>query len=542
MPQPDAPPEVSLHDAPSPDAAPQELAWARRPSVAVPVPDREPARTPEAAAPLAPAAPPDLPSRLARALLAVQEQHAEVARLRAELVALRGSRSWRLTKPLRGLRARLGRIAPGPPALAPPAPASAAAAAVDASLQVDASAELVRRAGLPASLATARLPSLFVDVTELALNDPGGGVQRVVRRLLAEWLVEPPAGLRVTPVRLASDGRYVHARVFLAALLGAAPGEVGQDAAIAPRAGDLFLGLDLVRDRAALAAPAWRALRAQGVLVSVVVYDLLPRQHPEWFPAGTAERFGEWLEAVLSDADQALCISRVVADDLRATCAGRAGHQPAIASFALDAGLDAWLLPVRRLPPHAPGQPRFLVVGTLEPRKGHAQALAAFEALWARGSQAQLLVAGRDGWGTDALVARLRAHPERGRRLRWIEDADDADLLAAYHDSTALLACSLGEGVGLPLVEAAAHGLPVLARDLPVFREVGDPGVTYFQGETPAALVAALEDWIARWTRGAIPAPVPAACHRWRDSAEALLLALRATRSPPAPAGDEPPR
>jgi glycosyltransferase involved in cell wall biosynthesis len=141
-----------------------------------------------------------------------------------------------------------------------------------------------------------------------------------------------------------------------------------------------------------------------------------------------------------------------------------------------------------------------------------------------------------------ALVARLRAHPERGRRLLWIEDADDADLLAAYHDSTALLACSLGEGVGLPLVEAAAHGLPVLARDLPVFREVGDPGVTYFQGETAAALVAALDDWIARWTRGEIPAPVPASGHRWRDSAEALLLALRATRSTPALAGEAPTR
>ena len=63
------------------------------------------------------------------------------------------------------------------------------------------------------------------------------------------------------------------------------------------------------------------------------------------FPAGTAGRFAEWLEAVLSEADQALCISGVVADDLRAACTGRAGHQPAIASFALDAGLDAWLLP-----------------------------------------------------------------------------------------------------------------------------------------------------------------------------------------------------
>jgi glycosyltransferase involved in cell wall biosynthesis len=274
-----------------------------------------------------------------------------------------------------------------------------------------------------------------------------------------------------------------------------------------------------------------------------VVYDLLPLQQPAWFPVGTPQRFAEWLEAVLSDADQALCISGVVADDLRAVCAERSGHRPMVASFALDAGLDTWLLPVRRLPPHAPGQPRFLVVGTLEPRKGHAQALAAFEMLWAKGSQAQLLVAGRDGWGTEAFVARLRTHPERGRRLLWSEDADDADLLAAYHDSTALLACSLGEGVGLPLVEAAAHGLPVLARDLPVFREVGGPQVTYFRGETPAALATALDEWIARWTRGEIPATPPAASHRWRDSADALLQAMRAIPVPtPRPVAAPPTR
>jgi glycosyltransferase involved in cell wall biosynthesis len=269
------------------------------------------------------------------------------------------------------------------------------------------------------------------------------------------------------------------------------------------------------------------------VPIAVVVYDLLPHSHPEWFPPGVGPRYEAWLSLVLEVADQAICISRTVADALRAVCEARGGRRPAIASFLLDADLDEWLLPVRSLsPPSDPGEPRFLVVGTIEPRKGHAQALAAFEALWARGSRAGLIIAGRFGWGTEALVARLRAHPESGRRLLWIDSAGDADLLAAYLGSTALLAPSLGEGVGLPLVEAAAHRLPVLARDLPVFREVGGAGVYYFRGTAPADRAAALEDGIRRWRGGETPVPRAVAAGRWRDSAHALLRALERADAP----------
>jgi glycosyltransferase involved in cell wall biosynthesis len=59
--------------------------------------------------------------------------------------------------------------------------------------------------------------------------------------------------------------------------------------------------------------------------------------------------------------------------------------------------------------------PTLLMVGTLEPRKGQAQALAAFELLWAKGVDANLVIVGKNGWLVDALAERLQAHPQRER-------------------------------------------------------------------------------------------------------------------------------
>ena len=44
---------------------------------------------------------------------------------------------------------------------------------------------------------------------------------------------------------------------------------------------------------------------------------------------------------------------------------------------------------------------------------------------------------------------------------------------------------SEGEGFGLPLIEAAQYGLPIIARDIPVFREVAGENAYYFCGEDP---------------------------------------------------------
>jgi glycosyltransferase involved in cell wall biosynthesis len=58
------------------------------------------------------------------------------------------------------------------------------------------------------------------------------------------------------------------------------------------------------------------------------------------------------------------------------------------------------------------------------------------------------------------------------------------------------LAASEGEGFGLPIIEAARHGLPVLARDIPIFKEVGGRGASYFSADTPEALARFIKGWL----------------------------------------------
>ena len=464
---------------------------------------------------------------LCAVFLALQAQAQASHALRDELSAIKHSRSWRLTAPLRRLRSWLS--PPLAPQVAPLQPAMKRSANL---VLPDPSELLHRRAAVAAvaGSATRAAPGrrqLLVDVTELARENLGAGVQRVVYRILAEFLIEPPHGLRVEPVRLADDGQYVYARDFLAHMLGLPRAEAGSDVPVAFEAGDEFLGLDLIRDRAGLARPALQAMRAKAVSISFVVFDLLPLQHPDWFPPGVSARFKEWLRLVTDCGDRALCISDVVREDLRSLLSDTGfGGTMALATFPLGADLDGWLPPAAAMPPVKVGSARLLMVGTLEHRKGHAQALDAFELLWARGERCDLAIVGRIGWLVPGLVDRICGHPELGKRLHWIDGGGDATLLAAYRGSTGLLAPSWGEGFGLPLVEAAAQGLPILARDLPVFRAVAGEGADYFQGDSGEELASAIHDWLQRWREDRVANPLEVSASSWRDSAGVLKKLL----------------
>ena len=173
-----------------------------------------------------------------------------------------------------------------------------------------------------------------------------------------------------------------------------------------------------------------------------------------------------------------------------------------------------------------PGVPVFVTVGTLEPRKGHAQLLDAADLLWAAGSPVVIAIVGKRGWLSDALIHRIETHPELGRRLRWFEAAGDAVLHQIYRSATAVILPSEGEGFGLPLVEAAHVGLPILARNLPVFREIGGPHATYFSGFDGASLARAIEDWLAAHADGRTPDSSGIVPLTWADSARQLMAFL----------------
>lgn len=369
---------------------------------------------------------------------------------------------------------------------------------------------------------------LLVDISELVQRDAKSGIQRVVRSILREWLLHPLTGYRVEPV-YATAGKpgYRYARQFTLGFLGC-PADQMQDEPISCRAGDVFIGLDLQPEIIPEQQHFLQEMRRQGVQVQFVVYDLLLIKLPHCFPEGGTRVFEKWLN-VITQSDGAVCISRAVADELTAWLQQFAPQQKfAVNWFHLGADIHS-SAPTAGLPANAVSvldslktRPSFLMVGTLEPRKGHGQVLQAFEKLWVEGAGLNLVIVGKQGWQVDALAQRLQTHPELGKRLYWLEGISDEYLESIYQAATCLIAASEGEGFGLPLIEAAQHRLPIIARDIPVFREVAGEHAMYFGGAQQPELANSVKAWLAAYSAGSHPRSDHLPSLTWQESAKAL--------------------
>lgn len=402
---------------------------------------------------------------------------------------------------------------------------------------------LVRRsarciAAAPEALAPRQL---LVDVTSTARHGLNTGIERVVRMQLAELLARLEPGLRIEPVYLAEhDGRtqYRYARAYARGLYGI-DSPLPPDEAVEVNAGDRFYCADYAPDAVLAAAREglYASWRARGVEVTFLVHDLLPVLRPEFFPEGAHVGHGAWLACIAANADRLLCISGAVRSELQDWLAQaqpdmRGPLKLAVLHHGADIGAAP---PAPAAKARRDGPATFLMVGTIEPRKGHLQALDAFEVLWREGSDARLVIVGAEGWTAlpaaarrtiPRIVERLRGHPELGKRLEWLQGIGDAHLLALYQSSSCLLVPSEGEGFGLPLIEAARYGLPVLARDLPVFREVAGAHAAYFSGMAGEDLAQALRGWLEQRSAATEPDSAGMPWITWRDNAGQLLAVL----------------
>lgn len=139
-----------------------------------------------------------------------------------------------------------------------------------------------------------------------------------------------------------------------------------------------------------------------------------------------------------------------------------------------------------------PEAPVILTAGRQEPVKDQVTLVAAFDRLAAVHPDALLLIAGREGTSTPLLLRRreLSAHRERIRVLGHREDV--CELMAA---ADVFAFPSVSEGIPGAVIEAMALGLPVVASDIPVLREVVDEDVTgvFARVRDPDAFADALE-------------------------------------------------
>ena len=367
-------------------------------------------------------------------------------------------------------------------------------------------------------------PRLLVDVSAIIHHDAQTGIQRVVRAVWSELRQRHGHGIEVAPVYATHSRGYCYAPLDF---LEARPNDLPR-VPVRARANDRFLGLDLSAHFLPKYRRQLRAWRAHGVTIHMIVYDVLPLLKPQWFSSTAVVNFRNWFRLLTEDVDQAICISRQVSRDLRECVRDRAPLSTlSIASMQMGGDIastrpsEGVCGEVSNLIDRLRFRPAILMVGTIEPRKGHAAALPAFELLWrTRGSEApDLVIVGKPA----ALQKYIQSHPERGRRLHWLDQVSDEGLGRLYEASRGLLVASHAEGFGLPLAEAITQRRPVLARDLAVFREQNLPSVLFFEDDRPAALSERLMDLLKI---GPLPANMKPDFPTWSSSVDGLLHEL----------------
>jgi glycosyltransferase involved in cell wall biosynthesis len=134
-------------------------------------------------------------------------------------------------------------------------------------------------------------------------------------------------------------------------------------------------------------------------------------------------------------------------------------------------------------------EPYILAVGAVTPRKGFQYLIEAVHRL---GSGAPLLVlAGPDGWRANVIHKRITALGLEGR-VRALGYIDDGALEGWYRRALLLCHPSEAEGFGIPVLEAMAYGVPVVATDIPPVREIGGDGILLVPPNDPGALSEAI--------------------------------------------------
>lgn len=200
-----------------------------------------------------------------------------------------------------------------------------------------------------------------------------------------------------------------------------------------------------------------------------LVHDLIPITHPQFCRPGEDERHKERMITVLTSGVGVIGNSHATLDDLAAFAHGEKLQMPP--------SLAAWLgKEVRPSIESKPikSRPTFVTIGTIEARKNHLLLLH----LWSRlvdqmGSNApNLVIIGQRGWEAEPVFNLLDQSDKLRGHVIELNRCSDEELERQLLSARALLFPSLAEGYGLPLVEALDLGVPVIASDLPVFKEI----------------------------------------------------------------------
>lgn len=202
--------------------------------------------------------------------------------------------------------------------------------------------------------------------------------------------------------------------------------------------------------------------------------DAIPLSHPHWLRSEFRSiKNILWMRAA-SWADEVITISEYSKVEL-----SKWAGIPLTKITVIPLGVDErWFLDVSEIDSarvrsqYQLPETFFISVGTLQPRKNVESTIKAHRALSAPDRmRTPLIIIGRAGWKCEEVLRLINEDTATGA-VRWLQHVSDSDLLPVLKLATAMVFPSLGEGFGLPVLEAFAASVPVITSNTTSLPEV----------------------------------------------------------------------
>lgn len=319
---------------------------------------------------------------------------------------------------------------------------------------------------------------LFFDISLYHKKNLGTGIHRVVSEQLEALQKLDQDKYEIIPVYLESEHKNLNNNLknleYQVVNL--------EDHPLYATKGDILFTSDLSYSdiQKATESGLYDRYKKQGVKIAFLVHDILPIQHEEFFAKGTKEKHEIYIKNLEQVADLLISTTEVGKKDLEHYFKDNTSI-PKIDVLHLGSNISSE-------PSISNIQHTFLMVGTLEPRKAHAQVIKAFDIIWKdevpNFELPILVIIGKKGWLMEETINMIKEHPLLNKNLFYVEKANDQELLNYYNKADTVIIASYAEGFGLPLVEAMHYKKHIIARDIPVFHEIAGNYPNYFKNTT----------------------------------------------------------
>lgn len=366
---------------------------------------------------------------------------------------------------------------------------------------------------------------LLIDVSIIMKNDAGTGIQRTVKEIFLELMKLASSEYDICPVYATKkySYRYADKLSFCESQFNHS-----DKSFVYAKFGDVFLGLDLSTNILYHHRFQLMKWKLSGVKIHTVMYDLLPLTHPDFFSKSASENYKRWIKVVSLVSDVIICISKTTQErynDWLKKENFNTKNIPLSQVIPMGANINLGRKKIELNECELKYFEKFtlLMVGTIEPRKGHKDILKAFKKIWSNNNDINLVIVGRAGWKTDQLQSQMQELMRTESKFKWYENASDELVSCLYTKASGVIAASYDEGFGLPIMEATFYGKPVLARNIAVFKEISGNNVSFFDEISSYSLDEQILFWVSKIKENGVMTFKGKYYSTWSETAQSLM-------------------